>query len=132
MLTKHNWGRHYAHSCPIQASNYLSTIIKAVVNSICPIKLYKVNPLRPLWYRDEVIEQSLKYSRLSRINTRKTNEAKRNAAIEARNKLKTMITNAQKDFYLDYFVTYGRDTKKFWAGIGTLVGKPQKLVPRFK
>lgn len=97
------------------------------MDSICPIRLFKINLQCPEWFSEEVMEQSIKCSRLYRIARRSKNPNKKESASESRNVLKTMIISRKNGFYLDYFKNYGHDSKKFWAGIGTILEKSSKL-----
>lgn len=68
------------------------------------------------------MDQSIKSSRLLRRARRTKNPEKKKVASKARNDLKTLIINKKKSFFNDYFKTFGHDSKKFWAGINSIVG----------
>lgn len=79
-------------------------MIKSIVDTICPFKLYKINLYRPIWYTDEVLEEATKRKRLHQIARRSKEPSKHEEAIQSRNVLKTLIKNSKKKYYDRYFL----------------------------
>lgn len=78
---------------------------------------------RPVWYTDDIIYASNSCTKLARraASTNDLNDVIRYN--QARNALKTLITNSKKGYYQHYLEIYANDSPKFWENIRLILGR---------
>ena len=120
-IINENWDQFYKTDDVNEAWGIMKNIISSKLESMCPIKMFKVNEYRDAWITNELLERILDKNRLLSKARKSGKEEDWNMAKVSRNIVNQELSNAKKDFLLDEQINFSKDPKKFWQSISRII-----------
>lgn len=120
-LKYYNWGRFFATWDVDEAWLELYNVILAEANDMCPVKTFSIKGKKPPWYSDDLIELIANRDDLFRESKSKKDATIHAEAKRLRNLVKTGISNARSEYYLNLAEKNKKCPKKFWRTIEELL-----------
>ena len=106
---------------PGEAWDFLLKQVTAVLDTMCPIRSYRIKNYRPDWMTKELIEQIKDRDYFYKKAKSTGDENFWNIAKYLRNITNSNIRQAKRDFILDELREHDGDAKKFWKVIRKVV-----------
>ena len=120
-LLEIDWGDLYNMSDPENAWKFILKNITSVLDTICPVRTFKIKNYRPDWMTKELIEQIKDRDYFYKKAKSQGDEDAWNIAKYLRNLTNVNIRQAKRDFILEELNTHNDDPKKFWKVIHKVV-----------
>ena len=127
-LKELDWNDLYDMNDPEDAWVFISNNVTKVLDTICPVRTFKIKNYRPDWMTKELIEQVKDRDYFYKKAKKQGNEDAWNIAKHLRNTTNANIRQAKRDFILDELNAHNDDPKKFWKVIHKVV--PSKKSPQ--
>ena len=120
-LLERNWDDLYKLTDPGETWDFILKNITQVLDTICPVRTFKIKNYRPDWMTKELIEQ-IKDRDYFYKKAKVTGDADAwNIAKHLRNITNINIRQAKKDFIINELNLHNEDPKKFWKVIRRVV-----------
>ena len=120
-LREVTWDELYSILTPELAWEFILNNITMVLDSICPVRTFKIKNYRPDWMTKELIEQVKDRDYFYKKAKLGGDEDDWNIAKHLRNTTNVNIRQAKRDFILDELNSNSEDPKKFWKVIHKVV-----------
>ena len=127
-LKELDWNDLYDMNDPEDAWVFISNNVTKVLDTICPVRTFKIKNYRPDWMTKELIEQVKDRDYFYKKAKKQGDEDAWNIAKHLRNTTNANIRQAKRDFILDELNAHNDDPKKFWKVIHKVV--PSKKSPQ--
>ena len=125
-----DWNEFYNLTDPGEAWNAILDTINPILDSMCPLRSFRIKNYRPEWMTDELIEQIKDRDYFYKKAKSKGNQDDWNIARHLRNTTNTNIRGAKKDFILTQLRNNSSDAKKFWKTIHEVIPSGKGAVSR--
>ena len=120
-LINANWDPFYDNDDPNWLWDYMYDIILGKIDTMCPMKSFKVTEFREVWMTNEAIEAIKDKDRALRRAKRSGTEADWAEARRLRNQLGKDIRNLRADYLKNQQAENKDDPKKFWKCVSTIL-----------
>ena len=121
LLINHNWENFYSQEDPNVLWDYLSSVIIATINPMCPIKKFKVPEAKEPWIMNEAIEAIRDKDNLLKRDRKSKLPRDWEAAKRVRNNVGRQVENLRIDYLKNQQVAHQSDPKKFWNTISSII-----------
>ena len=116
-LLDSDWEDLFAIESPEAAWNFIMDNFTQTLDTMCPIRAFRIKNYRPDWMSNELIEQIKDRDYFYKKAKLRGNQDDWNIAKHLRNLTNSNIRHAKRDFVLDKLKLHELDAKKFWKTI---------------
>ena len=125
-LLESDWDKLYSSTTPDQAWESILGNLLVILDSMCPIRKFKIKNYRLDWMTNELIEQVKDRDYFYRKAKTTGDKDYWNIAKYLRNVTNSRIRQAKREFVLAELRQYQNDAKKFWKVIKEVVPSGKK------
>ena len=110
--------------------NYFNSMLNKLYTKHCPLKIKYISEkrLRKPWITSDILEHIRLKSHFFKLY--KSGLISKNENNHYKNRCHTIIRQAKRNYFHNYFNDYKSNMKKYWAGIKSLIGKNNKHVKK--
>ena len=126
LLLNNNWAAFDNEGNVDRAWQIMLNYIRRAIDTLCPIKMFKINKLKDVWITDEILELIKDKDRAMTRAKRTGIQADWIVARNLKNSAIKAIRNAKAEFIKNKLEIHSKDSKKFWNSVSEIMPNKKK------